>query len=70
MKRDYNIGDIITLRGRQYEVKPQSDIYGRDHYCWHCAFSAGSWCKLRSIYEHFLPDCSNKRVYFKKVCVK
>lgn len=70
MKRDYNIGDIITLRGRQYEVRSQREFYGAGSYCRHCAFSTGAYCKLRSLYEHFLIDCSNKRVYFKKVWVK
>ena len=70
MKRDYNIGDIITLRGGQYEVRPQREFYGMESYCKHCAFSIGWCCKLRSLYEHFLIDCSKKHVYFKKVCVK
>ena len=68
MKRDYNIGNIITLRGRQYEVRPQSEFYGwATSYCRHCAFNARGYCKLRRRYEHFLIDCSQKHVYFKRV---
>lgn len=68
MKRNYNIGDIITLRGKQYEVRPQEDFDGEaTSYCQHCAFSDGMYCNLRSLYDHFLIDCSNKRVYFKRI---
>lgn len=37
MKRDYNIGDIITLRGKQYEVRSQKEFDGEaTSYCGHC----------------------------------
>ena len=68
MKRDYNIGDIITLRGKQYEVRPQMEFNGEAaSYCCHCAFCDGMYCILRSLYDHFLIDCSNKEAYFKRV---
>lgn len=68
MRRDYNIGDIITLRGKQYEVRSQNDFGGEaTGYCRHCAFSDGFYCSLRSYYDHFLIDCSEKKAYFKKV---
>lgn len=68
MKRDYNIGDIITLRGIQYEVKSQKDFNGEaTGYCQHCAFKDGMYCILRSLYGHFLIDCYNKGAYFKKI---
>ena len=68
MKRDYNIGDIITLRGRQYEVRSQSDFGGAaTGYCRHCAFSDGFYCNLRSRYAHFLIDCREKAAYFKRI---
>lgn len=67
MRRDYNIGDIITLRGKQYEVRSQREFNGEaTGYCDHCAFSDGMYCILRSLYHHFLIDCSNKEAYFKK----
>ena len=68
MKRDYNIGDIITLRGKQYEVRSQEDFDdGVTSYCSQCAFVDGMYCNLRSLYDHFLVDCSNKRAYFKRI---
>ena len=69
MKRDYNIGDIITIRGRQYEVRPRSD-FGPFEFCGHCALrDSKRWghCNLRRCYSHFLLDCRNKGVYFKRV---
>lgn len=68
MRRDYNIGDIITLRGKQYEVRSQRDFDGEaTSYCRQCAFSDGMYCNLRSLYDHFLIDCSNKGAYFKRI---
>lgn len=68
MRRDYNIGDIITLRGKQYEVRSQREFNGEaTGYCEHCAFSDGMYCILRSRYDHFLIDCSHKEAYFKKI---
>lgn len=68
MKRDYNIGDIITLRGKQYEVRSQREFDGEAmNYCYNCAFRDGMFCILRSLYDHFLVDCSEKEAYFKKV---
>lgn len=69
MKRDYNIGDIITVRGRQYEVRPRSD-YGPFEFCGHCAFMDSKnygYCNIRRFYRHFLLDCSKKGVYFKRI---
>jgi hypothetical protein len=68
MRRNYNIGDIITLRGRQYEVRSQREFDGEaTSYCRHCAFSDGFYCNLRSCYAHFLIDCSEKAAYFKRI---
>jgi hypothetical protein len=68
MKRTYNIGDIITLRGKQYEVRSQREFDGEaTSYCRQCAFSDGMYCILRSYYDHFLIDCSEKGVYFKRI---
>jgi hypothetical protein len=69
MKRDYNIGDMITLRGRQYEVRPRSD-YGPFEFCDHCALrdpKRRGRCNLRRCYSHFLLDCRYKSAYFKRV---
>lgn len=69
MKRDYDIGDIITIRGRQYEVRPRSD-FDSWGFCYHCGFldrKKLGYCALRKFYSHFLLDCSNKKVYFKRV---
>ena len=69
MIRHYNIGDIITVRGRQYEVRPRSD-YGPFEFCGHCAFidrKTGGYCNLRRFYRHFLLDCSLIEAYFKRV---
>jgi hypothetical protein len=68
MKRTYNIGDIITLRGKQYEVRSQREFDGEaTSYCRQCAFSDGMYCILRSYYDHFLIDCREKGVYFKRI---
>ena len=68
MQRQYKIGDIITIRGRKYEVRPRSD-FGPFEYCGHCAFIDKKLvkCKLRKFYRHFLNDCTDKSVYFKRV---
>lgn len=69
MKRDYNIGDIITIRGRQYEVRPRSE-FGSWGFCYHCAFLERKnmdYCILRKFYSHFLKDCSDKNAYFKRI---
>jgi hypothetical protein len=63
MKRDYNIGDIITLRGRNYEVRSQDD-YPTWGFCNCCGFEDGMYCNLRRYYSHFLKDCSEKKVCF------
>lgn len=68
MKRDYNIGDIITIRGKQYEVRSQREFNGEaSGYCLYCAFNDGMYCNLRSLYNHFLTDCSDKEAYFKRI---
>lgn len=66
MKRDYNIGDIITLRGRNYEVRSQDD-YPMGNFCSHCGFVDGIYCNLGRYYSHFLNDCSVQNVYFKRI---
>lgn len=70
MRRDYDIGDIITIRGRQYEVRPRSDFDSLG-FCYHCAFlnrkGIMSYCALKKFYSHFLLNCSNKDVYFKRI---
>ena len=69
MRRQYNIGDVITVRGRQYEVRPRSD-YGPYEFCGHCAFidrKNFGYCNIRRFYRDFLDDFSNKRVYFKRI---
>lgn len=67
MKRVYNIGDIITVRGIRYEVRNQRE-YPNFGYCDHCGFGINKkHCVLRYHYSHFLEDCSSIRAYFKKV---
>lgn len=67
MKRAYNIGDIITVRGIRYEVRRQGE-YPFFNYCDHCAFGINKkHCILRLRYRHFLEDCSSVRAYFKRV---
>lgn len=67
MQRQYKIGDIITVRGRRYEVRSQRE-YPYFDYCDHCAFGINKkHCILRLRYRHFLEDCSSVRAYFKKV---
>lgn len=69
MKRNYNVGDIITIRGKQYKVRPRSD-FGPFEFCYHCAFidrKKIGYCTLRKFYRHFLDDCSTKGIYFKRI---
>lgn len=67
MKRTYNIGDIITVRGKKYEVRSQRE-YPYFNYCDHCVFGQNyDRCVLRACYRHFLEDCSSVRAYFRKV---
>jgi hypothetical protein len=67
MKRAYNIGDIITVRGIRYEVRNQRE-YPNFGYCDHCVFGKNyDHCVLRTRYNHFLEDCSSVRAYFKRV---
>lgn len=67
MKRTYNIGDVITVRGVKYEVRSQRE-YPFFNYCDHCSFRKDyNRCVLRACYRHFLADCSSVRAYFKKV---
>jgi hypothetical protein len=67
MKRTYNIGDIITVRGIRYEVRSQREHPFFD-YCDHCGFGINKeHCILRLCYRHFLEDCSSVRAYFKRV---
>lgn len=66
MQRQYKIGDIITVRGRKYEVRDQREYF--ISYCSHCAFGKGRYrCILRSCYRHFLEDCTNVGAYFKRI---
>lgn len=67
MKRAYNIGDIITVRGIRYEVRNQRE-YPNFDYCDHCGFGVNKKrCILRCYYSHFLEDCRSVRAYFKRV---
>ena len=67
MKRTYNIGDIITVRGIRYEVRSQRE-YSCFDYCNHCAFGKDhNRCALRAYYCHFLEDCSSANAYFKRI---
>ena len=66
MKRQYKIGDVITVRGRKYEVRDQRDWF--ISYCDHCAFAIDrSYCGLRRYYSHFLEDCGSVNAYFTRV---
>ena len=67
MQRQYKIGDIITVRGKKYEVRSQRE-YPYFDYCDHCSFGVNKkHCVLRLYYRHFLEDCSSVRAYFKRV---